>query len=29
MLLNVGCFFSLCVCGWIVSLCGGCVVLSV
>ena len=29
MLLNVVCFFSLGVCGWIVSLCRGCVVLSV
>ena len=25
MLLNVVCFFSLGVCGWIVSLCSGCV----
>ena len=29
MLLNVFFFFSLGVCGWIVSLCSGCVVLSV
>ena len=29
MLLNVVCFLSLGVCGWIVSLCSGCVVLSV
>ena len=29
MFLNVVCFLSLGVCGWIVSLCSGCVVLSV
>ena len=29
MLLNVVCFLSLGVYGWIVSLCSGCVVLSV
>ena len=29
MLLNVVCLLSLGVCGWIVGLCSGCVVLSV